>query len=89
MDEDLKQKILLAEEDTNLDKPVDFKTYEQVKNVRRKLKAKIGNWATDFRRVHGKDPERADYEEIEEEMKEYSFFNKKYTLMKAKLVRQD
>ena len=85
--EDVKQKILIAEEDTDLENPVDLKTYEQVKNVRRKVKAKISDWANDFRRVHGKDPSRSDFEEIEDQMKEYQFFNKKYALMKAKLVR--
>ena len=69
--EDVKQKILLAEEDHNLDNPVDLKTYEQIKNIRRKLKAQISEWVNDFRRVHRKDPSRSDYDEIDDQMREY------------------
>ena len=71
----------------NLDKPVDLKTFDQVKTVRNKLKAKIGVWVADFKRVHERDPWSQDYQEIKEDMDEFAFYNKKYQLMKAKMVR--
>lgn len=89
MEKDLKDEILLADEDTNLDNPVNLKTFEQVKSIRAKLKEKNASWVNDFRRAHQRDPFKQDYEEIKEDVKEFNFYNKKYQLMKAKMVRQD
>lgn len=42
----------------------------------------------DFRRAHQREPEKADLEAIQEKIDDYNHFNKKYILMKAKMIRQ-
>ena len=82
------QDILLADEDTNLDNPVDLNYFEQIKSIRQMLKKKNADWVADYKRAFQRDPMKQDYEEIKDQMNEYELYNKKYSLMKAKMVRQ-
>ena len=41
-----------------------------------------------FRRAHQREPDKADLETIKEQIDDFNHFNKKYILMKAKMIRQ-
>jgi hypothetical protein len=45
---DLKQKILLANEDLSLENPVDLQLFEEIKMIRSKLKKKNQEFFTGF-----------------------------------------
>jgi hypothetical protein len=88
---DLQQKvqdILLRKDDTNLDHPVDLELYEEIKLIRSKLKNKNKEWFTNFKRAHKREATKQDYKEIADQVNEFNLYNKKYILMKAKVVRQ-
>ena len=76
------------EEDTDINTPVDPQAFESVKYARNKYKKQNQEWIANFKRAHMKDPTRVDLEAIKESIDEYNFYNRKYVLLKAKMIRQ-
>lgn len=45
-------------------------------------------WIANFKRAHLRDPTKTDMEVIKDQIDEFNFYNKKYILLKAKMIRQ-
>ena len=58
-----------------------------MKRLRSRLQQKNQEWFREFKRVHDRDPEKADTKEIAHDLAEYDQYNKQYVLMKAKMIR--
>lgn len=86
---ELRQKILLANEDLSLENPVDLKVFAEIKLIRNKLKAETNEWVADYRKKFKKEPNLQDAEGYQDKLNEFNFYNKRYIVMKAKLIRQD
>lgn len=84
---ELKQKILLANEDLSLENPVDRQQFEDIKTIRNRLKSENAQWFTDFRKKNKREPTREEYTSIQEQLNEFDFYNKRYIVMKAKQIR--
>lgn len=76
------------EEDTDLNTPVDPTAYESLKVTRNRIREKNATWIASFKRAHQRDPTAQDLEAIKEQIDDFNHYNKKYILMKAKMVRQ-
>lgn len=84
------KKLVAAErdEDLDLDRPVDVKAFESLKVYRNKLKNDNIEWINKFKRAHMRDPTDMDLDEIRDKIEEFDAQNRKYILMKAKMIRQ-
>ena len=71
-----------------MDKPVDPQRYEAAKVMRNKLRDECVAFVQRFKKVHKRDPLPRDLEEIRGTVNDFAFQNKKYSLLKAKMVRQ-
>jgi len=72
----------------DLDRPVDVKAFESLKVYRNKLKNDNIEWINKFKRAHMRDPTDMDLDEIRDKIEEFDAQNRKYILMKAKMIRQ-
>jgi hypothetical protein len=88
LETDEKELALKNEEDTDLNTPVDPQAYESIKVARNKFKKKNMEWIANFKRAHLRDPTKTDMEVIKDQIDEFNFYNKKYILLKAKMIRQ-
>ena len=46
------------------------------------------DWVAKFRRAHMRNPMGLDLNEIREQLNDYQYYNKRYILLKAKMIRQ-
>lgn len=87
-EDDVDDTYIEDKDELDLDKPVNIKAYESVKVARNRLKEKNLEFVKKFKSAHGRNPAGKDLDEIREGLAEYARYNKKYILLKAKMIRQ-
>lgn len=86
-EEELDTAYIEEKGDTDMDKPVDPQRFEAAKVMRNKLADECVAFVQKFKKVHKRDPLPKDLDEIRGTINDFVFQQKKYALLKAKMVR--